>query len=352
MFNAYRKTGVLLINTGTPRSPEVSDVRRYLRQFLSDARVIDMSPLARWLLLELIILPFRPAKSAKAYRAIWTDRGSPLLYHGLDLVDSLQSQMGDRAVVLLAMQFGSPTIASAFATFADQGIDNIVVVPLFPQYAAASFGSAVEAAMAEAAKRWVTPNIAVVPPFFDQPEFIAALATHVAEVVQRESPDHFVFSYHGLPERHCQRTDATGQHCLKSATCCDEVAQANRNCYRAQCFATSRLLTAALDLPTDRVTTAFQSRLGRIPWIQPHTDVILTELGKSKLNKILVVEPSFVADCLETLEEIGIRGRDDFRAAGGGELVLVPSLNATQPWAIGLAAIIERLFMRSGAKAI
>lgn len=346
MFDADRKTGVLLINTGTPKSPEVSDVRRYLRQFLSDPRVLDMAPLARWLLLELVILPFRPAKSAKAYRAIWTERGSPLLFHGLDLVAVLQAQLGDRAVVRLAMQFGTPTIPAAFTDFAAQGVDNIVIVPLFPQYAAASFGSAVEATMAEAATRWVTPNIAVIPPFFDQPEFIAALASHVAKVVDREVPDHFVFSYHGLPERHCQRTDTTGQHCLKSSGCCDELNQANRNCYRAQCFATSRLLINALQLSPDQVTTSFQSRLGRIPWIKPHTDIILTQLGEKKLRKIVVVEPSFVADCLETLEEIGIRGRDDFRAAGGGELVLVPSLNATEPWAIGLAAIIERLFMR------
>lgn len=336
------RTGVLLLNTGTPRSPQVRDVRRYLAQFLDDPRVIDIHPVARWLLLHAVILPFRPAKSAAAYRKIWTPQGSPLLVHGNGLVQVLQGQLGPDADVRLGMQFGEPSIPDAMAGFVRDGVDRVVVVPLFPQYAAASTGSATQAAMEAAGQHWTVPALQVVPPFWQAPEFLDLLADRLREAVEREGPDHVLFSYHGVPERHCQRTDRTGAHCLKATTCCDAIGDANRHCYRAQCFATTRELVARLGLGPQGYSVGFQSRLGRTPWIRPYTDHLLTELAQRGVKKLLVAEPSFVADCLETVEEIGIRGREDFRAAGGGDLALVPSLNAGEDWGRALAAILRR----------
>ena len=339
---AKPRVGVLLVNTGTPASPRTRDVRRYLAQFLNDPRVIDLHPIARWLLLNLIILPFRPAKSAHAYRAIWTERGSPLLTHCQDLTAQVQAQLGDHVEVRLGMQFGEPSIPAALEAWSRSGIDRIIAVPLFPQFAAASYGSAAAAVLVDAARRWTTPAVQIVPPFWQEPEYLDAVAASLQTAIDREQPDHVLLSFHGVPERHCTRTDTTGAHCLQRATCCDGLETANRNCYRAQCMATARELTARLGLDGGRVTTAFQSRLGRAKWIQPATDVTLQELAQRGVRKLLVAEPSFVADCLETLEEIGIRGRKDFKAAGGQELVLVPALNASEAWAAGLAAIIRR----------
>lgn len=338
--------GVLLVNTGTPASTATSDVRRYLRQFLSDPRVIDLHPLARWLLLELVILPFRPARSAQAYRKIWTERGSPLLFHGQDLAAGVAEELRKVGATLytveLAMQFGQPSIAGALDRLLAAGVHQVVVVPLFPQYAAASYGSAAAAVCAEAARRWVVPSLRFVPPFWQSPAYLDAVVAGARAEIAAFAPDHVLLSYHGVPERHCTRTDTTGTHCLRSAACCDALGAANAHCYRAQCMATSRALISALGLDAQRVTTAFQSRLGRTPWIRPYTDHVIAQLGKGGTQRLLVIEPSFVADCLETLEEIGIRGREDFRAAGGGELRLCPSLNASAVWVRGLAALVAQ----------
>jgi len=340
--SAKPRVGVLLLNTGTPASPQTRDVRRYLAQFLNDPRVIDLHPVARWLLLNLIILPFRPAKSALAYQAIWTARGSPLLTHCQDLTTQVQECLGEQADVRLGMQFGAPSIPAALEAWARAGIDRVIAVPLFPQFAAASYGSAAAAVLSDAARRWTTPAVQIVPPFWHEPEYLDAVADSIRAAMDREQPDHILLSFHGVPERHCTRTDTTGTHCLQSQSCCDRVETANRNCYRAQCFATARLLIARLGLDEARVTTAFQSRLGRAKWIQPATDATLVDLARRGVRKLLVAEPSFVADCLETLEELGIRGRSDFKAAGGGELVLVPALNASAAWAAGLSTLIRR----------
>ena len=334
--------GVLLVNTGTPRSAEVADVRAYLRQFLSDPRVIDIHPVARWLLLHLVILPFRPAKSAAAYRAIWTPQGSPLLVNGRAFAANLQAALGPSAQVRVAMQFGVPSIPEALEGFAASGIDRIIVVPLFPQYAAASTGSAVAAVQAAASARWVVPQLHVIGAFWHEPAFLDAVAVQAQVALDAGPADHILFSYHGLPERHCRRTDATASHCLQRPDCCDALVQANRHCYRAQCFATSRALIARLGLDPAQVTTCFQSRLGRTPWIRPYTDEVLAEKGRAGVKRLVVVEPSFVADCLETLEEIGIRGRDAFAAAGGGALVLAAAPNADAAWASGMAALLRR----------
>jgi ferrochelatase len=340
--NVRDRVGVVLVNTGTPASTSVADVRRYLGQFLNDPRVIDIPAWQRWLLLNFIILRFRPAKSAAAYRKIWTDRGSPLLFHGLDLAAGMQTELGDGALVKLAFQFGEPSIPQAFQDFADAGIQKVCVLPLFPQYASASTGSAVQAAIEAAAERWVIPSLHVVPPFWAEPEFLDGMATHLQDAIAHDEPDHVLLSFHGVPEHHCTQTDATGQHCLKKPDCCDTIGPVNAACYRAQCFATARSIMARLNLDAAHTTVAFQSRLGRVPWIRPYTDEKITELAKAGTRKIVVAEPAFVADCLETLEEIGIRGREDFKAAGGEDLSLVRSLNADPAWAVGLANIARR----------
>ncbi len=336
------RVGVILVNTGTPASTSVADVRRYLGQFLNDPRVIDIPAWQRWLLLNLIILRFRPAKSAAAYRKIWTERGSPLLFHGQDLAEGVQAELGDQALVRLAFQFGEPSIPQAFQAFADAGIRQVCVVPLFPQYASASTGSAVQAAIEAAAERWVIPSLHVVPPFWAENEFLDGMAGHLQEAIANEEPDHIVLSFHGVPEHHCSQTDNTGKHCFKTAGCCDAIGPVNASCYRAQCFATARGIMERLQLDPERTTVAFQSRLGRVPWIKPYTDIVLTDLAAQGKCKVVVAEPSFVADCLETLEEIGMRGREDFKAAGGGELALVRSLNADTAWSVGLANILRR----------
>jgi len=334
------KPGILVLNLGTPDSTSVPDVRRYLREFLSDPRVIDINPVGRWLLLNLIILPLHPRRSAEAYKEVWTDAGSPLLVHGNALVAGLQARFGDEADVRLGMRYGSPSVADVLDGFAADGIDRIFAVPLFPQWASATSGSAIAKVMTVAAERWSVPQLQFVGPFFDDPGYIEAMAELARPLI--EGADHVIFSFHGVPERHVHKADRGGARCLASADCCAAIGPENRGCYRAQCFATGRALGAALGLVDDAYTTAFQSRFGRDPWIQPFTDERIEELGRAKAGRIAVVEPGFLADCLETTEEIGIRGREQFREAGGGELVLVPCVNASPTWVAALEAIIRR----------
>ncbi len=327
--------GLLLINLGTPDAPTPRAVRRYLRQFLSDPRVIDINPVGRFLLLNLIILPFRPAKSAAAYRQIWTDRGSPLLFHGRDLVARVQEQLGDQWRVELGMRYGSPSIASAIDQLLTEGVDRIVLLPLFPQSASSSGGSALQEALGYLGKQWNVPPISSVDVFYRDPGFIHAFASVGRPVLNSFSPEHILFSFHGLPERHMRRSNESRGHklhCLQQSTCCDKITESNRDCYRAQCFATAAALAETLNLSEEQWTICFQSRLGRTPWIKPYTDHAIDQLAQSGVKKVAVFCPAFVADCLETLEEIGIRARQQFIAAGGEELILVPSLNSTPAW--------------------
>ncbi len=326
-------TGLLLINLGSPDEPTSRAVRRYLRQFLSDPRVIDINPVGRTLLLEGAILPTRPRKSAAAYAKIWTERGSPLIAYSRDLTEKVAARLGPDWRVELGMRYGSPSIESALDRLRAAGAGEIVVFPLYPQYAASSTGSSLEEVFRLAGRLWVVPTLRAVAPFYDHPGFISAFAAVGAPILAGERPDHVLFSFHGLPERQIRKADETGAHCLASLTCCHEIVAANRNCYRAQCFATARALAAALGLASEQWSVSFQSRLGRTPWIRPYTDLVLPELAKEGKKKVAVFCPAFVADCLETLEEIGIRAKADFAAAGGEFLTLVPSLNATDGWA-------------------
>jgi ferrochelatase len=325
--------GVLLVNLGTPASTSVGDVRRYLAEFLSDPRVIDIHPIARFLLLHLVILRFRPRRSAESYRRIWTERGSPLLLHGVDLAAAVSTRLGDGFTVALAMRYGAPSIAASLDELRARGADTLVIVPLFPHYSSAAWGSAAERVMQVLGARWNVPAVRVVPPFHGDAGYLDAVAGIGRPILEEMQPERVLFSFHGLPERQVRRSDETGAHCLASAGCCDALVPASRWCYRAQCFATARALAGRLGLADERTSVAFQSRLGRTPWIRPYLDEHVRALAARGVKRIAIFSPAFVADCLETLEEIGLRLAEDFRAHGGEELRLVPSLNASPPWA-------------------
>ncbi len=336
------KTGILLINLGTPDSPNTADVRRYLREFLSDPRVIVLPAVPRFLLVNGLIAPFRGPKSAEAYTKIWSEQGSPLLMHSIDLRDAIRMQVPEHPVEL-GMRYGSPALADALSSLERQGCSRVLCVPLYPQYASSSTGSSLELVYGLAAKRTDTPSLDVLPPFFGDPRYLDAQASIIERVRTEFEADHVLLSYHGLPEHHCAEGERV-DHCLKSDDCCDTLQVINRDCYRAQCFATTRGLLERLRFDRSMCTTTFQSRLGRRPWIQPHTDKVLVDLAKSGVRRLAVACPAFVADCLETLEEIGIRAAEDFIAAGGEDLVLIPALNSDELWATALGEMIrERL---------
>jgi ferrochelatase len=334
-------TGVLLINLGTPRSPATGDVRRYLREFLMDPRVLDMPALGRWLLVNCVIAPLRAPRSAAAYQKIWGADGSPQLAHGLALRDALAVELGASYAVELGMRYAEPALAGALARLRSRGAERVIAQPLFPQWAESSFGSAAARVHALAPER-----LEVLPEFFAEPGFIAALAAVTGPRLAAFRPDHVLFSYHGLPERHIRAADPTGRHCLASADCCRAMVSANAHCYRAQCFATTRALAHELGLADEAHSLAFQSRLGRDPWIKPYTDLRLPELAADGVKRLAVLCPSFAADCLETLEEVGIRGAEQWRALGGEALELVPCVNATPAFVHFLA---ERVRARESA---
>jgi protoporphyrin/coproporphyrin ferrochelatase len=329
---------VLLVNVGTPDAPTPRAVRRYLEEFLSDPFVIDIPAPLRFLLLHLWILPLRPRRAAAAYRKIWTERGSPLRVHGEDLRAKLSGRTGRS--VALGMRYGQPGLGTALDELVDAGVKEVQVLPLFPQYSESAWETAAVATRRLAKDRGV--ELSFVPPFFDHPGFLAALAAVARPTIAEFAPDHLLVSFHGLPERHIRRTDRseTG-FCLTRADCCDEVVSPNRDCYRAQCFATARGLAAALELDPARWSVAFQSRLGRTPWIRPFTDHRVTELAATGCKRLAVTCPSFVTDCLETLEEIQIRARDMFVSAGGEDLRLIPAVNSSDTWVEVIAGLLD-----------
>ncbi len=335
------RTGVLLANLGTPDSPRVSDVRRYLREFLGDPRVLDMAPLPRWLLLNLVILPTRPRRSARAYAKIWTAAGSPLRFHGQALREAVSVELGPSYVVELGMRYGQPSIPGALERLARADVARIVALPLFPQYASASTGSTVEKILETLERADEIPPVETLGPFYDAPAFISAVAAVARSPLEAFRPDFVVFSFHGLPERHLRRAGPSERQCLASDHCCDELGEINRDCYRAQCFSTARALARALELEVDRFSVGFQSRLGPARWIRPYTDRMLPQLAAAGVKRLAVLCPAFVADCLETLEEIGIRGREQWLALGGEDLLLPPSLNASPLWVRGVADLIR-----------
>ncbi len=338
-----RPTGALLVNLGTPDSPSVGDVRHYLREFLSDPRVIDLPAPARRALLELVILPFRPRRSAAQYASIWREDGSPLRVFSEAIRAGVECALGPDFRVALAMRYGRPSIDAAVERLLGDGVERVVVVPLFPQYSSAATGAALERALAALARRTNVPAVSTVTSFFDHPAFVGALAHVTREALADFAADHLLLSFHGLPERQIRASDPSGRHCLARADCCAAIGADNRDCYRAQCFATSHALARALGLAADRWSVAFQSRLGRAPWISPATDRVLPELAARGVRRLAVACPSFVADCLETLEEIGVRAREQWRALGGEELRLVPCVNDDARFVAGVAELVREL---------
>ena len=332
-------TGLLLVNLGTPDSPRTEDVRTYLREFLMDPRVIDIAAWKRRLIVHLFILPFRPRRSAEAYSQIWTDRGSPLMIHGEELTTKVRSRVGPDVQVELAMRYGNPSIASALERFRDSGVRRIVVFPMYPQYSSATTGSTVDKVFEEAGRRWDTPDLQVAPPFYDHTAFLDAAAGAARPVIERVRPEKVFMSFHGLPERQIRKADESGRHCLASPDCCRQIGEANRDCYRAQCFATARRLAERLGLSADRYVVCFQSRLGRDPWISPYTENTLVEHARGGCRRAVILSPAFVADCLETLEELGIRGAETWKKNGGELLELAPAPNASDAWADGVVSI-------------
>lgn len=333
--------GVLLIQLGTPRSPGVSDVRTYLREFLGDRRVLDIAAPGRALLLNAVILPFRPRRSAHAYRQIWTEDGSPLTIHTRRLAEEVGGRLGDSHRVVVGMRYQEPSLAHAIQELAAAGCARMVVLPLFPQYASASTGSALEAALQTIGSRWNVPDVVTVGSFYDNPGFVGAVVETTRPHLEDFEPDHVLFSYHGLPEKQIRKSDPTGEWCLESEMCCDRIVEANKFCYRAQAFATTRAVAAGLGLADSTHTTTFQSRLAGQKWIEPYTDVVLPELYAAGVRRLAVLTPSFTADCLETLEEIGIRGRAQWEGLGGEAFLLVPCLNAQASWADTVADLVR-----------
>ena len=335
--------GILLVNLGTPGSPSVADVRKYLSEFLNDPRVIDISGIARTLLVNAIIVPFRSPKTAALYRQIWTEKGSPLLMYGKELEEKLQQELGGNYHVALGMRYGNPSIRSALDRLKAAMVDKILVIPLYPQYASSSTGSTIEETL-RLLKEWnVIPSLDIISSFHAHPAFIEAWTETAKKYFSgSETYDHFLFSFHGIPERQLQK--ASDHYCAgscRSGNCCDEQTDNNRYCYRASCFHTARLIAANLHIPGSKYTVCFQSRLGRTEWIKPYTDAMVREKASAGVRRMLVFAPSFVADCLETLHEIREEYARLFREHGGGELHLAESLNAHPAWIKALAAIVR-----------
>ncbi len=324
------KIGVLLINLGTPDSPSVKDVRRYLRQFLNDPRVIDINPVGRFFLVNGIIVPFRAPKSAKIYKQLWTPEGSPLLIYGNKVKAKLQKALPQNYTVELAMRYQNPSLKSVLDKMQQQNYSNIILLPMFPQYASSSTGSAIEEAMRIINKWWVIPHIEIVNQFCDNDQFIDAFVEK-GNMYSPKEYDHVLFSYHGLPERQVDKVYTDGKPC-KDHNCEHEWNENNEYCYKAACYETTRRIAAKLGLDPSKYTVAFQSRLGRDPWIKPYSDFVLVDLAKSGVKKLLVFSPAFVSDCLETTIEIGEEYAHIFKENGGKKLQLVESLNDSDKW--------------------
>jgi protoporphyrin/coproporphyrin ferrochelatase len=323
------KIGVLLINLGTPDSPSVGDVRSYLAQFLNDPRVIDIPWLLRKMLVNLIIVPFRAPKSAKIYQKLWTENGSPLLYYSKRVKELLQIELGDTHDVYLAMRYKNPSIPSVLEEMRKKNYSKIIVLPMFPQYASASTGSAHEEVMRVISKWWVIPDVKFIAQYYDHPLFIEGFAER-GRKYKIDDYDHVIFSYHGLPERQVDKVYTDGKLCADH-NCEDEITEENQFCYKATCYATTRLLAAKLNIPKEKYTVSFQSRLDE-KWIKPFSDVVVKECAQKGMKKLLIFSPAFTADCLETIIEIGDEYQEIFHEHGGEKVQLVESLNDHPTW--------------------
>ncbi|UVJ44803.1 ferrochelatase [Pseudomonas sp. LS1212] len=331
---------LLLVNLGSPASTEVADVRSYLNQFLMDPYVIDLPWPIRRLLVSLILIK-RPEQSAHAYASIWWDEGSPLVV----LTRRLQQAMSEHwphGPVEMAMRYGEPSLETVLARLAAQGVGKVTLAPLYPQFADSTVTTVVELARQIVRDQQLPLQLSLLQPFYDQPEYIDALVASAKPYLEQPY-DHLLLSFHGLPERHLKKLDPTGKHCFADADCCrDASPEVLAVCYRGQCLRTAQAFAERMGLPEGSWSVSFQSRLGRAKWIEPYTEARLDELARQGVKKIMVMCPAFVADCIETLEEIGDRGREQFLEAGGEELVLVPCLNNHPEWVQALKTLCER----------
>ncbi|MGN6604500.1 MAG: ferrochelatase [Ginsengibacter sp.] len=324
------KKGIVLMNLGSPDSTKVPDLRKYLDEFLMDERVIDKPWLFRALLVKGIIVPFRAPKSAEAYEKIWTDEGSPLIVHTVHLQKALQSRIEEP--VEIAMRYGNPTPGDAYEALLRKlpDLKEVIVLPLYPHYAMSSYETAVEYMKEVYNKKKYSFKLSFIPPFYNEENYLNALAENIRPYLAQKH-DHILFSYHGIPERHIRKSDVTGCHCLQSENCCETPSPAHGFCYRHQVKTTTKLVTEKLGIPKDKYSISFQSRLGK-GWLTPFTDFRLAEMPKEGIKNLLILCPAFVSDCLETLEEIAMRGKEIFMLAGGESFTMIPCLNTHPQW--------------------
>lgn len=333
------KRAILLMNLGSPDSTAHPDVHTYLMEFLMDKRVIDYPWLFRKILVGGLIVPFRTKKSAEAYETIWTKDGSPLIVLTRQLQAALQQLVEEP--VEIAMRYGNPSMDEAYKRLLKQEpqLEEVVAIPLYPHYAMASYETAVEYAQEIHRKNKYSFRLTFIKPFYNESHYLKALAEHIRPYLKQEY-DHVLFSYHGVPGRHIRKSDPTGNHCLQSAGCCDTASPAHATCYRHQCFITTNEIVRMLEIPAGKYSNSFQSRLGK-GWLEPFTDIRLEEMPKEGIKKLLILCPAFVSDCLETLEEIAMRGKESFLAAGGEEYTMIPCLNVDSLWVDALAGWVK-----------
>lgn len=334
------KTGVLLVNLGTPEAPKKREVGEYLTEFLTDKRVIDIPWLPRQMLVRRTIVPKRVEESTKNYQAIWTKEGSPLLVYGRQVEKALQKALGEDYSVRLAMRYQSPSIGLALAHFQLESLERLVVLPLFPQYASATTGSVHEKVLNNVRNWQLIPHLELINSYATDPGLIEAFKA-AAKNRDLTSYDHILFSFHGLPEKQLKKVDR-GDHCTLSDSCCHTLTKKNHFCYGAQCYATGQALAHALDLNKERYTICFQSRLGKDPWKQPYLSDVLKECVTRGDKKVLVFCPSFVCDCVETLHEIGVEYAELFHSLGGERLDLVEGLNNDPAWIEALVHLVKK----------
>jgi len=331
--------GALLVNLGSPNSTSVKDVKNYLDEFLMDKRVIDIPYLVRAFVVKGIILNTRPKKSAEAYKKIWWDEGSPLIVLSERLHKKVQTQTD--IPVELAMRYGNPSIKSGIQKLANKGVTEIYLIPLYPQFAMATTETIVVLANQIIKKHFPNIKIIDVPAFYKQPDYIEALSNSIKKHLEKTKPDHLLFSYHGVPERHIKKSDVTKSHCKIDGSCCNSPSAAHEFCYRHQCYETTKLVADKLNLNEGFFSTSFQSRLGRDPWLQPYTDKTIDDFAQNGVKNLAVVTPAFVSDCLETLEEIGMEAKHSFKENGGIDFSTIPCLNDDDAWVKTLASWIN-----------
>lgn len=333
-----KKRGYIIMNLGSPDSTEVKDVRTYLNQFLMDERVIDKPYLLRAALVKGIITPFRAPKSAEAYRTIWTNNGSPLVYITRQQQQALQKLVAEP--IAIAMRYGNPDMKSAFDKLsAYAGIEEVVLLPLYPHYAMSSYETAVVHAEELYKKGRYKFSIKFVPPFYNHPSFISALTDSIRPFLKKDT--HLLFSYHSIPEGHILKSDPTHGHCLRQTGCCSADSPAHKTCYRHQCFVTTKLVAEALGLPESSYSVSFQSKLGRAEWLKPSTTARMEQMPAEGIKDLAVVCPAFVSDCLETLEEISIRENENFMKAGGKSYTFIPCMNTQPTWVAAMKDLLE-----------